>query len=166
MRGEWRTRGEGTGGSSTKRSWTEGGQAPAEPVPSFQRVLVRENSLDLTLGRARGTLPFHLRASLSSALWATNTGTVFLNNHSPTFTNSLTLNSNSTLSLDLSNDPSVDFLAAERVQLSPTSAIRISDYARQALAAGPKATVVGNEPCDPADRVARKVLDWWVCRRD
>lgn len=60
----------------------------------------------------------------------------------------------------------VDFLAAERVKLSPTSAIRITDYARQALAAGPRATVVGNEPCDPADRVARKVLDWWVCRRD
>ena len=60
----------------------------------------------------------------------------------------------------------VDFLAQERVQVSPTSAIRISDYARQALAAGGKATVIGNEPCDPADRVARKVLDWWVCRRD
>lgn len=60
----------------------------------------------------------------------------------------------------------VDFLAAERVQLSPTSAIRISDYARQALQAGPKATVVGNEPCDPADRGARRVLQWWVCRRE
>lgn len=60
----------------------------------------------------------------------------------------------------------VDFLSHERLQLSPTSAIRISDYARQALGAGRKATVVGNEPCDPADRVARKVLDWWVCRRD
>lgn len=60
----------------------------------------------------------------------------------------------------------VDFLSRERVQLSPTSAIRISEYARQALKAGPRATVVGNEPCDAGDRVSRKVLDWWVCRRD
>jgi hypothetical protein len=60
----------------------------------------------------------------------------------------------------------VDFLSRERVQLSPTSAIRISEYARQALKAGPRATVVGNEPCAAGDRTSRKVLDWWVCRRD
>lgn len=58
----------------------------------------------------------------------------------------------------------VDFLSAERVQLSPTSAIRITEYARQALKAGPRATVVGTLPCDPTD-VARKVEGWWICRK-
>ncbi|BCS32943.1 hypothetical protein TBR22_A21670 [Luteitalea sp. TBR-22] len=60
----------------------------------------------------------------------------------------------------------VDFLSRERVQLSPSSAIRIGEYTRQALKAGPHATVVGSDPCDPSDRVARKVLHWWVCRHD
>ena len=56
----------------------------------------------------------------------------------------------------------VDFLSRERVQLSPTSTVRIAEYARQALRAGPNATTVGNEPC-AADEHARKVAGWWVC---
>ena len=58
----------------------------------------------------------------------------------------------------------VDFLSQERVQLSPTSAIRIADYARQALRAGPSAVVVGTEPCAAGRPGARKVAVWWVCR--
>jgi hypothetical protein len=58
----------------------------------------------------------------------------------------------------------VDFLSGERVQLSPTSAIRINEYARQALRAGERATVVGSEPCDERDD-GRKVAVWWVCRK-
>ncbi|MCC6164135.1 MAG: hypothetical protein IT182_12370 [Acidobacteria bacterium] len=56
----------------------------------------------------------------------------------------------------------VDFLSQERVQLSPTSMIRIADYSRQAFRAGPAAIVVGTDPCAPTDR-ARKVAVWWVC---
>ncbi len=57
----------------------------------------------------------------------------------------------------------VDFLSQERVQLSPTSAIRVADYARQALRAGPAAVIVGTTPCDGSVR-GRRVADWWVCR--
>jgi hypothetical protein len=57
----------------------------------------------------------------------------------------------------------VDFLSRERVQLSPTSAIRIAEYSRQALRAGPSAVIVGTEPCAPGDD-ARQVAVWWVCR--
>ncbi len=57
----------------------------------------------------------------------------------------------------------VNFLSQERVQLSPTSAIRISDYARQALRAGGDAVIVGSEPCGAGD-ASRKVGEWWVCR--
>ena len=58
----------------------------------------------------------------------------------------------------------VDFLSRERLQLSPTSAIRIHDYARQAWHAGSRAVVITNDPCDPTD-VARRVEGWWVCRK-
>jgi len=58
----------------------------------------------------------------------------------------------------------VDFLSREQVQLSPTSAIRINEYARQALRLGPKATVVGSDPCDKGDD-ARRAGVWWVCRK-
>lgn len=58
----------------------------------------------------------------------------------------------------------VDFLSGERVQLSPTSAIRINEYARQALRAGDRATVIGSQPCDEGDD-GRKVAVWWVCRK-
>ena len=54
----------------------------------------------------------------------------------------------------------VDFLSQERVQLSPTGAIRITDYARQATRAGRDAITVGNAPCDGG----RQVAGWWVCR--
>lgn len=57
----------------------------------------------------------------------------------------------------------VDFLSRERVQLSPTSAIRITEYSRRALQAGPRALVVGSDPCEPGER-ARYVAVWWVCR--
>jgi hypothetical protein len=57
----------------------------------------------------------------------------------------------------------VDFLSQERVQLSPTSAIRISEYARQAMKAGRGATIVGSEPCDGGS-AGRQVAVWWVCR--
>jgi hypothetical protein len=57
----------------------------------------------------------------------------------------------------------VDFLSRERVQLSPTGPIRIAEYARHAFRAGPRAVVVGSEPCAPGDQ-ARKVEVWWVCR--
>lgn len=57
----------------------------------------------------------------------------------------------------------IDFLSRERVQLSPTSAIRITEYARQAFNAGPQAVIVGSEPCAAGDR-ARKVAEWWVCK--
>lgn len=57
----------------------------------------------------------------------------------------------------------VDFLSQEGVQLSPTSAIRIAEYARQATRAGASAVIVGNERCD-ADPQARQVAGWWVCR--
>lgn len=56
----------------------------------------------------------------------------------------------------------VDFLSQERVQLSPTSAIRISDYSRKALEAGPAAVVIGSDPCAPGDRT-RQAAVWWVC---
>jgi hypothetical protein len=59
----------------------------------------------------------------------------------------------------------VNFLSRERVQLSPTGPIRITEYARQAFKAGPRAVVVGSEPCAPSDQ-ARKVEVWWVCRRE
>ncbi len=58
----------------------------------------------------------------------------------------------------------VDFLSREQLQLSPTSSIRISDYARQAWRAGPRAVVIGNDPCDAGD-LARKVEGWWICRK-
>ncbi len=54
----------------------------------------------------------------------------------------------------------VDFLSQERVRLSPTSAIRISDYAREAMQAGRHAITVGDTPCDGG----REVAGWWVCR--
>ena len=54
----------------------------------------------------------------------------------------------------------VDFLAQERVRLSPTGAIRIADYAREATHAGADAVTVGNEPCEGG----REVEGWWVCR--
>jgi hypothetical protein len=57
----------------------------------------------------------------------------------------------------------VDFLSQERVQLSPTSAIRISEYSRQALKAGPSAVIVGSDPCEPGDP-SRRAGVWWVCR--
>ena len=57
----------------------------------------------------------------------------------------------------------VDFLSRERVQLSPTSAIRISEYTRQALKAGRSAVIVGTDPCEPGDP-ARKAGGLWVCR--
>ena len=56
----------------------------------------------------------------------------------------------------------VDFLSRERVQLSPTSAIRIADYARHALRAGRAAVVVASEPCSPGE-ASRRVAGWWVC---
>ena len=59
----------------------------------------------------------------------------------------------------------VDFLSREQLQLSPTSVIRISDYARQALRAGRRAIVIGDDPCDTGD-VARKVERWWICRKE
>jgi hypothetical protein len=48
------------------------------------------------------------------------------------------------------------------VQLSPTSAIRIADYTRQALRAGRTAVVVGSEPCSSGE-TGRQVAVWWVC---
>lgn len=57
----------------------------------------------------------------------------------------------------------VDFLTQERVQLSPTSAIRITEYTRQAFKAGRDAVIVGSEPCEPGDP-ARRAGVWWVCR--
>ncbi|WP_110171577.1 hypothetical protein [Luteitalea pratensis] len=57
----------------------------------------------------------------------------------------------------------VDFLSQERVQLSPTSAIRIADYTRQALRAGSTAVVVGSAPCSSGES-GRQVAVWWVCR--
>jgi len=54
----------------------------------------------------------------------------------------------------------VNFLAQERVRLSPTSAIRITDYAREATHAGRRAVTVGGEPCAGG----REVAGWWVCR--
>jgi len=57
----------------------------------------------------------------------------------------------------------VDFLSQERVQLSPTSAIRVAEYARQALRAGPAAVIVQDTPCD-ASAQRRQVAGWWVCR--
>jgi hypothetical protein len=56
----------------------------------------------------------------------------------------------------------VDFLSQERVQLSPTSAIRISEYTRKAMRAGPAAVVVSSEPCSKGE-AGRKVAVWWVC---
>jgi len=58
----------------------------------------------------------------------------------------------------------VDFLSQERVQLSPSSAIRITDYTRQALRAGRTAVVVGSEPCSSGE-TGRQVAVWWICRR-
>jgi hypothetical protein len=57
----------------------------------------------------------------------------------------------------------VDFLSSERVQLSPTSAVRINEYARLALRAGPHAVIIGDQPCGTGN-VARKVERWWICR--
>ena len=57
----------------------------------------------------------------------------------------------------------VDFLSGERLHLSPTSAVRIHEYARLALRAGPDAVIIGNEPCGPGS-IARRVEAWWVCR--
>ena len=59
----------------------------------------------------------------------------------------------------------VDFLSREQVQLSPTSAIRINDYARQALRAGRKAVIIGVKPCSPGE-VAREVEGWWICKHE
>jgi hypothetical protein len=53
----------------------------------------------------------------------------------------------------------VDFLSRERVRLSPTGAIRIADYAREATHAGDAAVTVGHEPCE----AGRQVEAWWVC---
>ena len=57
----------------------------------------------------------------------------------------------------------VDFLSQERVQLSPTSAIRIAEYSRQALRAGSTAVVIGSDPCSSGE-AGRKVAVWWVCK--
>lgn len=52
----------------------------------------------------------------------------------------------------------VDFLSQEQVRLSPTGAIRINEYAREATRAG--AITVGSEPCPGG----REVAGWFVCR--
>ena len=54
----------------------------------------------------------------------------------------------------------VDFLSRERLQLSPTGAIRITDYVRQAMRAGQAAIIVGDAPCEGG----RAVAGWYVCR--
>ncbi len=57
----------------------------------------------------------------------------------------------------------VNFLSREQVQVSPTSSIRIADYARRASRAGARTVFIGNEAC-AADEVARRVESWWICR--
>lgn len=56
----------------------------------------------------------------------------------------------------------VDFLSQERVRLSPTGAIRITDYAREAMRAGKAAVIIGDAPCD----AGRDVAGWWVCPQE
>jgi hypothetical protein len=53
----------------------------------------------------------------------------------------------------------VNFLSQERVRLSPTGAIRITDYAREAMHAGKDAIIVGDASCEGG----RNVAGWWVC---
>jgi hypothetical protein len=53
----------------------------------------------------------------------------------------------------------VDFLAEERVILSPTAPVRIIDYARRATRAGRDAVIVADGPCEDG----RQVAQWYVC---
>lgn len=54
----------------------------------------------------------------------------------------------------------VDFLSQERVMLSPTGPVRITDYARRAMRAGRDGVLVGDAPCEGG----REVAGWYVCR--
>lgn len=53
----------------------------------------------------------------------------------------------------------VDFLSRERVILSPTAPVRITDYARRATLAGHDAIIVADAPCEGG----RQVASWYVC---
>lgn len=56
----------------------------------------------------------------------------------------------------------VNFLSREQVMLSPTSAIRITDYARRATRAGSEGVIVSGTPCEGG----RSVAGWYVCPHD